>query len=305
MHINTSEDHVACRGKPRPATPLLPHQALALALAGHKRLGAGSPAREVCGNADLLRLILADLCVETVMVMFHAFRCCIQTVWVPAKTPTRAHGLPVTLLPTTRVMHPQNLPSFHWLGLVLGINTKSTGARGSNMLLQWRLFLSGTLGALWYDFTVIFPHDCRLPQTQALLFESDPACQVFDNDASYIEGLLTAFFMPWMMTGGPTTSEVAGAAQHATRLGDKCRQTFHVRRNGPRLQVFIFGQSVYKQLILASSTFRTPVERRTLLQHGVGGMGGWASIGSRHRIRKRVPFADARRMTSALDCVME
>jgi len=303
IDMSTCEYHVAWRGRPRPADPILPHQALAFALAGQKRLGATSVAREACGNTDLMRLIFTDLCVEAVTVMFHTYRCCTQTVWHPEKVPILENGLPASL-PSPRIMRPQNLPSFHWLGRVLQINTKSGGVRGSNMLLQWRLFLSGTLGGLWYDFTVIFPHNCRLPQTQTLLFESDPAHPVFDNDASYVEGLLTAFFMPWMMTGGPTSSQVTGSAQHGTRL-DKCRQTFHVRRNGPRLQVFIFGQSVYKQLILASSTFHTPVERRTLMQYGVGGMGGWASIGTHHRIRKRVSFADARRMQVALDCVME
>ena len=281
--------------------PLLPHQALAFMLAQHTRLGTRAEARVLGGNADVLRLILRDLFLTPLTVMFTAYRCCIETIWRPIS--------PCKRLPLMPVMHPVHMPCFKWLGNALEINMKSSGQRHTTMLEQWKSFLCITLQGLWYEYTVLFPHHTRAPEYQVLLFDSDPARSVFGNDASYIEGLLSGFFMPWMMTKSASGSIMFNHGHHANR--DNTRRPFVVRRNGERLQVFIFGcdvSEVMRHVLLNSTTLKGPAERRVLLQHGIGGQGGWHVIRSAevfNRRRRRMPFSDARRIAASLDCILE
>jgi len=285
--------------------PILPHHALAFMLAQHTRLGTRAEARVLGGNMDVLRLILRDLFLEPVTLMFTAYRCCIETIWRPTSP---CKPLP-TRLPVMPVMHPVHMPCFKWLGNALDINMKGSGYRYTTMLEQWKSLLSITLQGLWYEYTVIFPHQTRAPEHQILLFDSDPARAVFDNDASYIEGLLSGFFMPWMMTKGASGSIMFNHGRHAIR--DNACRPFVVRRNGDRLQVFVFGCHVSETLrhvLLNCTTLKGKAERRVLLQHGIGGGGGWHVIRNAeiyNRRRRRMPFTDARRIAASLDCVLE
>ena len=271
-----------CKESPRgPAKrPIMPHEALAFVLALVPRLGANSMVSML--SLDLIRNILHDLHIVVVTVIPKPFRACVWTAWTRVTTAVSE----IEGGEQAQVVRPQYFPSLHWLGKILMVNTTNTSKKTRELKIRWRKFLTETLGGLFYNFTVIFPHMSRRWDTQTILFESDARQPVHGNNADLVQGLVDGFF------------DCIG--MH--------KPVFRVRIVEDVMQLFIFGPAASAAALEQSSTFRTPFHKRTLLQpHDAGycSLGGWCRIPTRVRKRKRVMLSDLVQGDHCLDCLLE
>lgn len=271
----------ACTGS---RASILPHEALAFCMALHPRLGRDAAVGQL--PVEVLRFsVLRALSCVRFNVNFKNFRRMLEPAWI---TEFRHHDV--------RLLHP---PSFHTIGRVFSVNTHSQSLGTVRMRRAWDSFLRHVVGGLFYTYTIVF-HGAfnRSPDWAVLVFESCPLRGVFGNDAQYVQGLITGFFAAY------DPPDRAAALVEA-------RDDFPivVRPLGDRLQTFIFGKHVPRQIYLRSSTFSAPAHARRLLQADIGALGGWHRLFGaalcRMRTKHSAPFAEAARRGEALDCVLE
>lgn len=266
-----------------PPSFIMPHQALAVCMALHKRLGMHSPLAHM--PVEVLRhIILQHLVCLAISVHFTNFRRMLEPSFKRI-----SEGRCGMVYP----------PNFHTIGRVLGVNTHSQSLHTVRMRRAWSVFLLDVVGGLFYDYTIIFNGALtRSPDWAVIVFESCPHRPVFDNNASHLQGLITGFFASW------DPPERASAAMSTPE-----DFPIVVRAHGDRMQTFMFGKYVPRKLYLDSSTYSTPLQSRRLLQAQCGTLGGWHRIcgpalrGS--RTRNSIPFLDAARRGDSLECLLE
>ena len=267
-------------GPGEPSQFIMPHEALAFVMGMHARLGACSWIGML--SVDLLRTILRDMQRQVLTVMLRPHRACVEAAWTnPA--PCASHSS------APRLLRPQYLPSQHWLGRVLGLNTKSSSKSAVAMKQAWRVFFHRELRGVFSFYTVVFPHYTRTWEHQTLVFESEASDSCYGHDHALVLGLLQGFFAAY--AGGRTHHDV-----------------FRTRHVGKHLQIFIFGPLAPREVIWNSLVFKTPRETRTLLQpYSLYGI-GWSRIAHWNGTRKRIlysDFASHEHDEKVLDCFFE
>ena len=115
--------------------PIMPHEALAFALALSPRLGRASLVQTL--PIDTIRHILKDLLLAHVTIMTRPYRACVQPVWRVAGEQFAGQ----------QIMKMRYLPSLLWLGRVLALDVAGSSScfrylaawRGSNKGCEGRL----------------------------------------------------------------------------------------------------------------------------------------------------------------------
>lgn len=292
---------------------LLPQHALAVCMALHKRLGRASSLNVLC--VEVLRdHIFKDLLHLCVTLFFKNYKHSIDSAWKSISTPAMRAlaGRSARDVFMARALDPSvhyliTPPTVHFVGRVLGVETKGMSRQLVRMREEWENFLRLVIGDLFHDYVILFQKGTskgaveRSADYQAIVWESCEQRPVWGNDVVYIQGLIDGFFATW-----------SKCIYHRGRGLIVVRQV----EGSNVLQTFMFGKKVDREALLASSTLKGPLHSRTLLQSkglgAEGGMsaGGWARLGrpgafSRLPHRERVGFGDAVKKGVPLECVVE